>query len=97
LVRYPWPGNVRELKSAFAYAFVTCTDGHIEPPHLPPDLIQATAPLPTTLPADEQKKQELLQALAQARGNKSLAAKILGVSRVTVWNRLHRYGLLPRG
>jgi len=95
LVRYPWPGNVRELKSAFAYAFVTCTDGYIEPLHLPPDLTQAVVPLPAaTIPADEQKKQELLQALAQARGNKSMAAKILGVSRVTVWNRMHRYGLL---
>ncbi len=96
LVRYPWPGNVRELKSAFAYAFVTCTDGYIEPQHLPPNLPQTTVPPATTLPADEQKKQELLQALAQAKGNKSMAAKILGVSRVTVWNRLHRYGLLHR-
>jgi len=96
LVRYPWPGNIRELRSAFAYAFVTCTDGYIEPRHLPPDLTQVIAPLPATFPADEQKKQELLQALAQARGNKSMAAKILGVSRVTVWNRLHRYGLLLR-
>jgi len=96
LVSYPWPGNVRELKSAFAYAFVTCTDGHIEPPHLPPDLAQATGKLQAALPTDEHHKQELLQALAQAKGNKSLAAKILGVSRVTVWNRLHRYGLLLR-
>jgi transcriptional regulator with PAS, ATPase and Fis domain len=96
LVRHPWPGNVRELKSAFAYAFVTCTEGHIEPSHLPPDLTQATSPLPALIPDDEQKKQELLQALTQARGNKSMAAKILGVSRVTVWNRIHRYNLLSR-
>ncbi|WP_319585484.1 sigma 54-interacting transcriptional regulator [uncultured Desulfobulbus sp.] len=97
VVRYPWPGNIRELKSAFTYAFVTCTDGHIDPSHLPPDLLtQATAPSLATIADDEQKKQELLQALTQARGNKSMAAKILGVSRVTVWNRLHRYGLLLR-
>ncbi len=94
LVRYPWPGNVRELKSAFAYAFVTCTEGHIEPTHLPPDLTLATVQPPASIAADEQKKLELLQALAQSRGNKSMAAKILGVSRVTVWNRLHRYGLI---
>lgn len=96
LVRYPWPGNVRELKSAFAYAFVTCTDGHIVPANLPPDLTQTTTPLPAYFPPDEQKKQRLVQALAQARGNKSMAAKILGVSRVTVWNQIHRYGLLLR-
>lgn len=96
LVRYPWPGNVRELKSAFAYAFVTCTDGHIVPANLPPDLTQTPFPLASAFPADEPKKQELIQALAQARGNKSMAAKLLGISRVTVWNRMHRYGLLLR-
>lgn len=97
LVRYPWPGNVRELKSAFEYAFVTCSGSHIEPQHLPPDLAMpaATTPVMTTpLSTDERKKRQLQDALAQAGGNQSLAAKILGVSRVTVWNRMHRYGLL---
>jgi two-component system, NtrC family, response regulator HydG len=93
LVQYPWPGNIRELKSAFAYAFVTCTEGHIEPSHLPPDLTLATVPAPTIAPTDDQQKQALIEALTQAKGNKSLAAKLLGVSRVTVWNRIHRYGL----
>lgn len=92
-VQYPWPGNVRELKSALAYAFVTCNEGRIEPSHLPPDLSQAPFPPPATIPTDEQKKQALIEALTQAKGNKSLAAKLLGVSRVTVWNRIHRYGL----
>lgn len=97
LVRYPWPGNVRELKSAFEYAFVTCMENRIEPRHLPPDILgvknnKATFP-DTHLSLDERKKQELQQALQQADGNQSLAARILGVSRVTVWNRMHRYGL----
>lgn len=93
LVEYSWPGNVRELKSAFAYAFVTCTKGSIEPPHLPPDLIRSSVSAPAVAPTDDHHKQALIQALAQANGNKSLAAKMLGVSRVTVWNRIHRYGL----
>jgi PAS domain S-box-containing protein len=96
LIRHSWPGNVRELKSALAYAFVICTDGQIEPSHLPPDLSPAAASFPVSTSADEQNKQQLLHALAQAKGNKTLAAKILGISRVTVWNRMHRYGLLPR-
>ena len=103
LVRHSWPGNVRELKSAFEYAFVTCSEERIEPQHLPPDIafpqVQAP-PVPVathaTLSTDERKKRELQQALAQAGGNQSLAAKLLGVSRVTVWNRMHRYGLLRR-
>ena len=93
LVEYSWPGNVRELKSAFAYAFVTCTKGSIEPPHLPPDLTRSSVSVPPVAPTDDHHKQALIQALAQANGNKSLAAKMLGVSRVTVWNRIHRYGL----
>ena len=93
LVRYSWPGNVRELKSAFAYAFVICSEGLIAPPHLPPDLAHSPVVPSPAPPSHEQQKQELLQALTQSKGNKSLAAKILGVSRVTVWNRMHRYGL----
>jgi two-component system, NtrC family, response regulator HydG len=93
LVQYAWPGNIRELKSAFAYAFVTCVEGHIEPSHLPPDLTLLTVLSPATAPTEDQQKQALIDALAQAKGNKSLAAKLLGVSRVTVWNRIHRYGL----
>lgn len=96
LVRHTWPGNVRELKSAFAYAFVTCTGGLIEPAHLPPDLTLPSVASPAVMPADDQKKLELVQALTLAKGNKSKAAKILGVSRVTVWNRMHRYGLSLR-
>lgn len=98
LAHYIWPGNVRELKSALEYAFVTCTDGIIRPEHLPPDIISnTTISSPTMdskqLSSDERKKQELLAALEQAGGNKSEAARILGISRVTVWNRINRYGL----
>ena len=97
LIRYPWPGNVRELKSAFEYAFVTCMENRIEIQHLPPDVITTAPqhqPSPAgELPPDERKKMELVQALEKAKGNKTVAARILGISRVTVWNRMHRYGL----
>jgi transcriptional regulator with PAS, ATPase and Fis domain len=97
LVRYPWPGNVRELKSAFEYAFVTCMENRIDIQHLPPDIAQTVDRHPVIPTADigpdERKKEELLQALAQAKGNQSLAGRILGISRGTVWNRMHRYGI----
>jgi transcriptional regulator of acetoin/glycerol metabolism len=48
---------------------------------------------PADISLDERKKRELIQALDQANGNQSLAGRILGISRVTVWNRMHRYGL----
>jgi two-component system response regulator HydG len=97
LIRYPWPGNVRELKSAFEYAFVTCQEPLIHPHHLPPDIlteeksiknVQAVAPT-----KQEIRKRQLVDALARAKGNQSAAADILGVSRVTVWNRMKRFGI----
>jgi transcriptional regulator with PAS, ATPase and Fis domain len=101
LMTYPWPGNVRELRSTFEYAFVTCQGLTIEPEHLPPPVRQGGAPsLPgpvrATVAADsraERQRRELIEALTQAGGNQSRAAELLGVSRVTVWNRMKRYGV----
>lgn len=97
LMHYPWPGNVRELKSAFEYAFVTCNSPMIEPRHLPatllcPEPVQTLEkePSPGRKPKDAET---LIAALKQADGNQSLAAEILGVTRVTVWNRMKRYGI----
>jgi len=97
LLEYPWPGNVRELKSTFEYAFVTCQDSMIEPFHLPPNILQGRKLLKAvnnpSPDKDEMKKQKLIEALEQSGGNQSRAAMILGVSRVTVWNRMKKYGI----
>jgi len=97
LMTYFWPGNVRELKSAFEYAFVTCQEPMIQPYHFPPDIYQGSKPLKTMKKAPlnrgEKKKKELIDALEQTGGNQSRAAEILGVTRVTVWNRMKRYGI----
>ena len=97
LMAHAWPGNVRELKSAFEYAFVTCRGAMIQPSDLPPDIPGAARPAPTGAPKgiskDDIKKRQLLEALEKAEGNQSAAAEILGVSRVTVWNRMKKYGL----
>jgi transcriptional regulator with PAS, ATPase and Fis domain len=105
LMAYSWPGNVRELRSTFEYAFVTCQGATIEPDDLPP-AIQGLPALQQVQPVHQvqgkgenlenkemRRKRELVEALAAADGNQSLAAKLLGVSRVTVWNRMKRYGL----
>lgn len=98
LVNYPWPGNVRELKSAFEYAFVACQGPFIEVYHFPPHIYKQEIPIknketPVSLNKEELKKQELIKALEKAGGNQSEAARILGISRVTVWNRMKRYGI----
>jgi len=102
LTEYAWPGNVRELKSAFEYAFVACQEPMIQPAHLPPSICQERKILKTvkttSLNREEIKKQRLTDALEQSNGNQSKAASILGVSRVTVWNQMKRFGInLKRG
>jgi two-component system, NtrC family, response regulator HydG len=99
LMNYAWPGNVRELKSALEYAFVTCNGVMIEPQHLPPDVFQNNLRISQkqniTLDRDETQKHRLINALKQTSGNQTQAARILGVSRITVWNRMKKYGINP--
>jgi len=95
LVEYPWPGNVRELKGALEYAFVSCHNAMIRPYHLPPDFFrgnEASSRSKTVFnDHNEIEKRQLVAALEKAGGNQSEAARILGVSRVTVWSRMKKY------
>ena len=96
LAAYDWPGNVRELRNAIEYAFVLCQSGGIGLNHLPPKIIhgtdaasQACAPDPVCA----EGREELLEVLRKTGGNQSEAARMLGVSRVTVWKRMKKYGI----
>ncbi len=95
LVAYPWPGNVRELKGALEYAFVSCHNTMIQPHHLPPDFFREKDALTRSRAVfedrDEINRRQLIAALEKAGGNQSEAARILGVSRVTVWSRMKKY------
>jgi PAS domain S-box-containing protein len=97
LLRHPWPGNVRELRSAFEFAFVACKTDMIEPRDLPTELMsKAVACAPADASArslDELKQERLAQALREANGNQSEAARILGISRTSVWSQMKRYGM----
>ncbi|MDJ0781410.1 MAG: sigma 54-interacting transcriptional regulator [Desulfosarcinaceae bacterium] len=101
---YDWPGNVRELRNAIEYAFVLCHSGAISSQHLPPKVVYdnqcAPVPLAVSDPPPAQatvdQKQALLAALRKAGGNQSAAARMLGVSRVTVWKRMKKWGIDPK-
>ncbi len=99
MIRYPWPGNVRELKSTLEYAFVACQGPMIGPEHLPPNIFHMEIPNetgePSSMGLDEIKKQRLIDALQQSGGNQSQAARILGISRTSVWSQIKRYGIKP--
>ena len=96
LYAYNWPGNVRELRNAVEYAFVVCREGQINPEHLPETVdrgpVPKKQPAVSTVDRDDEREQ-LVEALRQAGGNQSQAARILGVSRMTVWKRMKKYGL----
>jgi two-component system response regulator HydG len=50
---------------------------------------------PSSVGLDEIKKQRLVDALQQSGGNQSEAARILGISRTSVWSQIKRYGIKP--
>ena len=96
LSNYSWPGNVRELRNAIEYAFVLCPSGGIAAHHLPPKIAETEVEcLPTSrqIPGNAGQREELINALRKAGGNQSEAARILGVSRVTVWKRIKKFNI----
>ncbi len=91
---YHWPGNVRELRSTLEYAFVIGEKGLITPNQLPPHIGKRSDKSdPNKDPREATQKEALVEALRKAGGNQSKAARLLGVSRVTVWNRMKKYGI----
>ncbi len=102
LTEYDYPGNVREL-SNFIERGVALAEGEaLEVKHLPQHLGRLTvrvfapqiAAPPKTL--EEQEREHILQALAAARGNRSEAARMLGIDRVSLWRKLKKYGLYDK-
>ena len=89
---YSWPGNVRELKSALEYAFVIAEKGVIDLEQLPHPLASEANLYPANR-KEPAEKLALIEALRKTNGNQSEAARILGVNRVTVWNRMRKHGI----
>jgi len=93
LTSYPWPGNVRELENVMKrVAALHAGDGQVRARELLPFLSHpADAGGPADADADE--RADMLAVIAEAGGNKSRAAGLLGVSRKTLYARLKRLGL----
>jgi transcriptional regulator with GAF, ATPase, and Fis domain len=109
LLEYPWPGNVRELRNAIERAILLCDGGLITRRHLPAatvipfaahaaagngDSIAGVAPLvPGAMDLGTVDKSYIERALSQARGNKSKAARLLGLSRAQLYTRMEKYNI----
>ncbi len=92
LQEYHWPGNVRELKNAIEHAFVTVADNCITLWDLPPEIQRPASKTSSSSKSfsslDPAEEHQIREALKQTQGNKTEAAKLLGVSRVTLWKKL---------
>ena len=94
-MEYQWPGNVRELKHALEHGVLLCPDEEIEVCHLPKELASPADHAFTGWPAGIKIDREvLLQALHDTSGNKAAAARKLGISRRTMYRKLHEFGLM---
>ncbi|MFA9562049.1 MAG: sigma-54 interaction domain-containing protein, partial [Nitrospirota bacterium] len=92
LLDYYWPGNVRELRSAIESAVIQCEGTNIEASDLPPEIATDHRPSPG-IEGDSDDKGTILSALDRAQGNRSEAARLLGISRATLFRRLSHHGL----
>jgi len=98
-LRYPWPGNVRELANVIERAMVVSKGSVILPEHLPPQLFESRhsadgpAPRMPELSLEAAEREQILRALAAAGGKRIEAARLLGLSRRTLYRKLDRYGI----
>lgn len=98
LCDYPWPGNIRELRNVIERAVIICRTDQLALSDLQKQLSQhvtanPTIEFPVGVQLAEAEKELLLKTLTFTQGNKSQAAKILGISLKTLYNKLERYGL----
>jgi transcriptional regulator with PAS, ATPase and Fis domain len=91
LLSHRWPGNVRELRNVLERAAILSDEGVIERRHLSLPSKMASGPSPDDLNTIE--RQTIEQVLRQTDGNKSRAARRLGITRTQLYGRLRRYGL----
>ena len=95
-MNHAWPGNVRELEHAIERAFVLCRDQTIQLEHIPSDIRDYTpAHINKRLPEDSNNDdpEAIRQALEKTDWNISKAARLLGISRWTLYRRFQKYNI----
>ncbi len=97
--KYPWPGNVRELQRVLEYAFVFVKGHIITKKHLPeleesqprPHAVSSLSPASSVW--DEDEREAIQKALRKARGRRQVAARMLGISRSSLWRKMRAHNL----
>lgn len=95
---YHWPGNLRELSNIIKRAVLLCQDDIIARADLPPEFIhialkQNNRETPASYSTKEHERELILNALKEASNNKTRAAKLLQITRKTLYNKLKEYNI----
>ncbi len=102
---YPWPGNIRELQNTVERMRILASGDHITLQDLPPNIrqqnknrseLQLTGAPPLDMSLEVLEKIHILRCLDHFDGNKTRAAQSLGITIKTLYNKLHRYGILDK-
>ena len=92
LFQHQWPGNVRELENAIERAMVVGKGEEITPEDLPVQL-QENGEEPDRLSLEAMEKEHIKKVLKEMDGNVTQSAKVLGIDRVTLYNKIKKYGI----
>ena len=93
LLKYDWPGNVRELENAIERAVILAQNPRIEATDLPQENRLAAGSALPGQSLTEVEKNHILSVLGKTGSNYTRAAKILKISRATLYNKVKAYGL----
>ncbi len=97
MLTYDWPGNVRELKSCVEHACRSATEPSIQLLDLPSVVsgigtrVSMSLPGGRVLPLHELEKRSIMETMLQVRGNKRMAAQLLGIGKTTLYRKLKEY------
>jgi len=99
-MKYSWPGNVREFEHIMEHAFILCRSDAMTMDDLPPEFRESvrSAHMPglRTPAKAENDSETIYNALIETRGNKARAARLLGISRQTIYRKIYQYHLLEK-
>jgi len=84
LFAYPWPGNVRELRHAVEHSVIARREGNVGLDDLPPEIVEGGSQVPLS---PRNQREQIQDALERTGGNRTEAARILGISRATLYRR----------
>ena len=101
LSRFDWPGNIRQLRNSIRTMVVMCDRDRLDLQDIPPEIAKRpqlagaseTTPRLAGVSLNELEKQAIAQTLAKTKGNRELAAKILGIGERTLYRKIKEYNL----